>query len=51
MLTESINAHFTAGEHVNLWYPYLQYGGVAVRIYDPATRTIETVNHFDRARW
>lgn len=40
-----------AGEMVNLWYPYLQYGAVAVRIYDPETRTIDTVSTLDRARW
>ncbi|DBB11708.1 TPA: hypothetical protein ACH3X3_005878 [Trebouxia sp. C0006] len=39
------------GEHINLWYPYLQYGLVSVRIYDPATHTIDTVATMDRGRW
>lgn len=44
-------AIIVGGEHINLWYPYLQYGLVAIRIYDPVTQTIETVAQMDRGRW
>ena len=40
-----------AGDHTGLWYPYLQFGSVAVRIYDPATHSIETVINMDKGRW
>ncbi|KAK9866371.1 hypothetical protein WJX84_008187 [Apatococcus fuscideae] len=43
-------AILVGGSHTNLWYPYLQFGGVAVRIYDPNTHVIETVNTLDRFR-